>query len=144
MEKLNVLYKGMVVGYLAKFNNKYAFEYSDEWLNSGFPISPISLPMKSGVFVPNKNIFNGFFGVFSDSLPDGWGNYLLDKYMKQHNISPENGLTKLSIVGKTGMGALEYYPNIEMIEQMNFDLNEYQLEVDKIFNKENADIDYFM
>ena len=48
-----------------------------EWLASGFSISPFSLPLKKQVFLPMKDYFGGLFGVFGDSLPDGWGNLLL-------------------------------------------------------------------
>ena len=70
MEKLKVCYCGSIVGYLAKFNNKYAFEYDEDWIQNGFSISPFSLPLKKGVFVPNDNTFNGFFGVFAKCKND--------------------------------------------------------------------------
>ncbi len=69
MEKLNVYFNNQIVGYLARYENKYAFEYDSNWLMNGFSISPFSLPLKRGVFIPNEMIFNGFFGVFADSMP---------------------------------------------------------------------------
>lgn len=64
------------VGILAETSNhKVAFSYSDVWLEKGLSISPFSLPLKRGVFVPSKLYFNGLFGVFADSLPDAWGSY---------------------------------------------------------------------
>lgn len=53
-------------------DHKAAFQYSEEWIENGFPISPFSLPLKAG-FVPTKDYFDGLFGVFADSLPDNWG-----------------------------------------------------------------------
>lgn len=46
---------------------------------SGVEISPIRLPLRSGVFTADTTIFDGLFGVFNDSLPDGWGRLLLDR-----------------------------------------------------------------
>ena len=57
--------------------------------------------------------FDGGFGVFDDSLPDGWGLIILDRYLRLHNINP-NELTildRLSLVGKNGRGALEFIPD---------------------------------
>lgn len=49
-----------------------AFEYDHDWLADGFSISPFSLPLKKQVFLPkNYDPFEGLFGIFSDSLPDG-------------------------------------------------------------------------
>ena len=62
------------VGTLA-VTQKYltAFEYDMQWLEHGFAISPLSLPLRREVFVPKGyDPFEGVFGVFADSLPDGW------------------------------------------------------------------------
>ena len=142
MEKLNVLFDGHVVGYLAKYEDKFAFEYDSNWLINGFSISPFSLPLKKGVFIPKNNVFNGFFGVFADSMPDSWGNLLLDRYLKKEGIVYNDGLTRLSIIGDIGMGALEYSPNVEMKEQFDFNLDSYQEEANKILNNENSNVDF--
>ena len=142
MEKLSVYYDNRIVGYLAKYENKYAFSYDPSWILNGFSISPFSLPLKSGVFVPKENIFNGFFGVFADSMPDSWGNLLLNRYLRNAGINAADGLLRLSIIGSSGMGALEYLPNNEIKEQLEFNLDKFQDEADKILNKEEADFDY--
>jgi hypothetical protein len=54
-------------------------EYDGEWLASGFSISPLHLPLKSGLFTASYLPFNGDFGIFEDSLPGGYGEYLLQK-----------------------------------------------------------------
>ncbi len=54
MEKINVYYNDLIVGYLARYEDKYAFEYDSAWLNNGFSISPFSLPLRRGVFIPKK------------------------------------------------------------------------------------------
>ena len=54
---LQVLYDGKVVGNLALMaGRKIAFEYSEEWLETGFSISPFSLPLKEQVFIQQKSI----------------------------------------------------------------------------------------
>lgn len=96
-----------------------AFEYDDEWLKNGFSISPLSLPLEKRVFVPKaSNPFSGLFGVFSDSLPDGWGRLLVDRKLKEDGIEPESltVLQRLAIVGNSGMGSLEYRPSIDLKE----------------------------
>lgn len=76
-KKLQVMYEDRLVGTLAlTANHKVAFEYDDAWLEEGFSISPFSLPLKKQVFIPNKDYFEGLFGVFADSLPDAWGRLL--------------------------------------------------------------------
>ena len=71
--KLRVLHKGRTVGTLAYTNKRCAaFQYSKEWLADGFALNPFSLPLKNEVFLPKYEPFGGLFGVFADSLPDGW------------------------------------------------------------------------
>lgn len=71
---LTVLFHGCTVGTLAvNGQGKVAFSYDEDWLETGFSISPFSLPLKKQVFVPDKMHFQGLFGVFADSLPDAWG-----------------------------------------------------------------------
>lgn len=68
-KQLQVFYKNCLVGILAQISRyKVAFEYSEEWVENGFSISPFSLPLTKQVFVPTKNYFSGLFGTFADSL----------------------------------------------------------------------------
>lgn len=89
------------------------FEYDAEWIQSGFSISPFYLPLKPGLILAKRDPFAGNFGVFDDSLPDGWGNLLLDRYLQEKGIDPYklNILERLSLIGSTGRGALEYRPD---------------------------------
>ena len=142
-KQLDVYIDGHVVGTLAETPEKLvAFQYSDEWLKTGFDISPFSLPLKPGVFVPkekNREIFRGLFGVFSDSLPDSWGELLLDRYLESMGINPYNVsvLDRLAYVGKSGMGVLEYYPS--KTADFSFDGIDYDIlagECDKILSSQ--------
>lgn len=61
---LQVCYEDQTVGTLAMTaDHKVAFQYSDEWLETGFSINPFSLPLQKQVFVPVKDHFEGLFGV---------------------------------------------------------------------------------
>ena len=140
---LQVYYDERLVGTLAMTaDHKVAFQYDDEWLENGFSISPFSLPLKKQVFVPQKDYFDGLFGVFADSLPDNWGRVLLNRLLRSHKQNPDEltVLNRLAIVGKSGMGALTYYPENSFSEQQKpVNLDELAEECDKILNTEHSD-----
>ncbi len=101
------------VGRLALERRQILFEYDPDFLNSGIQISPFRLPFRLGVTVCPDRVFEGLYGVFNDSLPDGWGRLLLDRIVELHGISPRdlNVLDRLAYVGTRGMGALSYEPD---------------------------------
>ena len=125
-DRLEVYYDGRHVGTMAPYK-KYltAFEYSEEWLREGFSVSPFSLPLEPGVKTAAPDPFQGMFGVFWDSLPDGWGRLLVDRMLRRQGERPEeiSAFTRLSIVGTSGMGALEYKPVYKWKDQKT--INDY-------------------
>ena len=131
---LDVYYHGQHVGTLAETPNKrIAFQYNNEWQKNCFSISPFSLPLNNDVFVPNERSldrFDGLFGVFADSLPDSWGQLLLDRYLSTIGINRRDitALDRLAYVGKSGMGALEYLPS----KESDFDFKNVGLDYDQI------------
>ncbi len=137
---LTVLYHGRIVGRLAETPEKLlAFEYNTEWLSHGFSISPFHLPLEKRVFVALRDPFDGNFGVFNDSLPDGWGRLLIDRMLRKKGIDPFaiSTLDRLSIVGTNGMGALEYKPEEQLVDNVEIDdLNTLAREAEKILNEE--------
>ena len=111
---IQVLINETKVGRIAMTSDSLcAFEYDPSYLISGTSISPFNLPLKSEVFIAKRTPFNGGFGVFDDSLPDGWGSLILDMYLKSRGIDPAKLtiLQRLALVGSTGRGALEYRPD---------------------------------
>lgn len=117
INKCNVKYNNKLVGTLALTKEKKAaFSYDDEWLLSGFSLNPLSLPLEKKVFVPNLDPFHGVFGVFNDSMPDGWGQLLVDRWLRKKNIDPFslNAIQRFSIIGSNGMGALTFEPSYEL------------------------------
>ena len=140
---LQVLFDNRVVGTLAlAANHKVVFQYDDSWLEQGFSISPFSLPLENQVFVPTKDYFDGLFGVFADSLPDHWGRLLLKRLLLAHEQNPDKltVIDRLAIVGKSGMGALTYYPEESFSEENdNTDLDELAFQCQKILHTEYSD-----
>jgi serine/threonine-protein kinase HipA len=122
---------------LAK-NNVYVFEYDRNFLETGFSISPVFLPLRAGIFTAKAEPFSGMFGVFSDSLPDGWGRLLIDRLLLKNKIDP-GSLTqadRLSLVGSHGMGALEYRPeNSDFKGGSKASLKIIAAEVKKVLNE---------
>lgn len=113
IDKVNVSLGGMPVGSLIMSPQRtLAFSYDQSWLADGFSISPLSLPLREGAFVAKREPLQGMFGVFDDSMPDGWGRLLTDRMLRRHGVDPYavGQLARLSIVGHSGMGALEYEP----------------------------------
>lgn len=128
-ERLTVSYHDRSVGTLSLTpdDRLCAFEYDSAWLHDGFSISPLELPLKTGLFIAKPQPFHGDFGIFEDSLPDGYGRYLLHKALLREGINDADlsALDRLGIVGKSGMGALTYHPEIRVIkedETTDFDL----------------------
>ncbi|NOQ29849.1 MAG: type II toxin-antitoxin system HipA family toxin [Helicobacteraceae bacterium] len=105
-------YDKIHVGRLAYKEGKIYFEYDEKFLKEGVNLSPYKVPLKSGVRICDDDLFEGLFGLFADSLPDGWGRLLLDRHFLKksidyHKITP---LDRLSYIGQYGVGALSYEP----------------------------------
>jgi serine/threonine-protein kinase HipA len=102
------------VGRLAFKDRQVLFEYDASFIASDIEISPIKLALRPGVAIADTAIFGGLFGVFNDSLPDGWGRLLLDRTVEKHGIhrGQLNPLDRLAYVGRHGMGALSYEPEL--------------------------------
>ncbi len=101
------------LGRLALKDRQLFFEYDPAFLQTKLEISPFVLPLKLGVQIGDRTLFEGLHGVFNDSLPDGWGRLLLDRQLRQYDIDPGalTSLDRLAHVGKRGMGALLYQPD---------------------------------
>lgn len=100
------------VGILENTGHKILFEYAPDFLKTDFQLSPFHLPLRRGAMEETKRTFDGLFGLFNDSLPDGWGLLLLDRALQKKGIRLEDSipLQRLAMTGANGMGALEYTP----------------------------------
>jgi serine/threonine-protein kinase HipA len=106
------------------------FKYDDDFLDKGLNISPIVLNYDGTISKPKTHIFDSLYGVFADSLPDGWGRLLMDRYFQNHQkqLSDITPLDRLSLIGRYGMGALEYVP--ESFEQEDLSNN---IDIDALY-----------
>jgi len=132
------------VGELALNKNKIFFKYYPSFQDTGYQISPFKLPFSDKVLSPDTQIFDGLFGVFDDSLPDGWGRLLIDRALieKGVSLSALTPLDRLSLVGDRGMGALSYHPATDQltdtVEQIKLDL--LAKEVQKVLSGTDTEI----
>lgn len=133
-----------LMGRLALKERKIFFEYSPEFLKTKLELSPFKLPLKPGVFISEDRLFDGLFGVFNDSLPDGWGRLLLDRKLRGMGINPVQltPLDRLYYVGSHGMGALIYEPEIKGATSFHHENNDEI--ADEILQFQEQDNDRFV
>jgi serine/threonine-protein kinase HipA len=151
VNKLTVTYRNRTVGALTMTPDTRlcAFQYDKDWLATGFSISPLDLPLKSDLFIAKAEPFWGSFGIFEDSLPDGYGRYLLNRLLKKQGIDDAEltPIQRLSIVGCSGMGALSYLPETYIGEEKSLpeldDIQQMALDVLSEKSEEDADVLYF-
>lgn len=94
-----------------------AFQYDPAFAQSGIEVSPITMPLSNRVYVFSElplQTFHGLPGLLADSLPDKFGNVLIDAWLATQGRTPEsfNAVERLCYTGARGMGALEFAPAI--------------------------------
>ena len=94
-----------------------SFEYDAEFAQSGIQVAPIMMPLSRRVFrFPelSRPTFLGLPGLLADSLPDKFGNALIDAWLASQGRQPGsfNAVERLCYTGERGMGALEFAPVI--------------------------------
>jgi serine/threonine-protein kinase HipA len=105
----------MAVGLLAMLNGRVAFQFSKDFVKSGLQISPLTLPlMEQPTFAPIGRYSQGLPFVLAESLSDGWGRLVVDRFLGERGISPSEvgPLDRLALIGSRGMGALVYSPDL--------------------------------
>ena len=112
MNKLDVFYGNEPVGTLAIVRGGIYFEYAAEFVATGHELSPLALPLGSGIRSRDPQPSLRLPGLFEDSLPDSWGTRLMDDWFRRqgtpaHAVDP---LMRLSFLGKRTFGALTYAP----------------------------------
>jgi len=121
------------VGRLAYRDQTAFLEFDQAFLKTGLELSPVHHRPDAGLQRPyDTDVFEGLHGIFSDSLPDGWGRLLVDRRARQLGFEPSSltPLDRLACVGSNGMGALCYAPSIEIWETGKDDLDLDQLAAD--------------
>ena len=114
------------VGRLAYRDGRAYLEYDSKFYKFGLNLSPFHHRTTRGLEEPfDANAFEGLHGMFADSIPDGWGRLLIDRIAERNGITPYEltPLDRLAIIGKKGIGALTYKPEIELWEDTNFSVD---------------------
>jgi serine/threonine-protein kinase HipA len=145
INKLEVKLHGQIVAYLGE-NEKgnVVFEYDDTFKVRHIEISPLKLPTDTTTLYQNSDdsFFQGLPGVIYDSLPDKFGNKIIDAYYAKKGITSLSPLQRLAYVGPNGMGALEYYPNEVENKEIKevLDVQALVNDAKKVFQGETTDI----
>lgn len=92
-----------------------AFQYTPEFTRSGIEVAPLMMPLDERIYAFPKlarESFHGLPGMLADSLPDRFGNALIDAWLATQGRTPEsfNAVERLCYIGARGMGALEFAP----------------------------------
>ena len=145
VDRLKVMFGKSHVGTLATADRgQLFFEYTPEWLATGFDLAPRSLAFNAVLQKAKDPLFDGLHGVFNDSLPDGWGLLLMDREFNKrlgwsrHQITP---LDRLAYMGNRAMGALSYEPAFdnERIED-TADLSALATSVEAVLSGSTEDV----
>ena len=121
-ESLKVFLWGMEIGRLAWHESRHLayFIYNPEFLQGNLDVAPLTAsihhPLSArAIFGESERIYQKLPAFIADSLPDAWGNMLFEQWRKENKISDRSvtPLEKLAFIGRRGMGALEFVPEID-------------------------------
>ena len=102
-----------LVGLLATSGSTTIFEYDDAWIKRNIELSPFELPTGKRIHqLDLHRMVASTFGLFADSLPDGWGTLIMDRWFTKHGINKKDitPIDRLAFLGSHAMGALCYHP----------------------------------
>jgi len=143
IKKLVVTSGNLKVGELAEGSKRQiGFQYSKDWLEKGYSLSPLRLPFDGLVHIADTKLFGGLYGVFADSLPDGWGLLLMDRFFKKNGMerSEIGALDRLAYIGTRAMGALEYHPETRYHKSTTADLSALSESARKLIEGDAEDV----
>ena len=124
------------VGEIAEKEHRIYFQYDPGFLRKSLWLSPYKLPLNPDLQEHKDRDFGPIFGLFDDSLPDGWGLMLMDRYLRGRGFLVEqlSVLDRLSFLGTNTMGALTYKPELEVdtTDTSSFDLYNLYLQSQEI------------
>jgi serine/threonine-protein kinase HipA len=120
---------GRTIGAVSLLDNEQvaAFEYDGAFARSGIPVAPLVMPLSPQVYrFPqlSRQTFLGLPGLLADSLPDKFGNALIDAWLASQGRRPDsfNAVERLCYIGERGMGALEFAPAIGPVARQASDI----------------------
>jgi len=136
--------RGRLVGTLAEVERRIYFEYDGGFLEDPLWLSPFKLPPEPGLHEHRDLAFGPLFGLFDDSLPDGWGLLLMDRHFRRQGIALEtvSPLDRLAYLGTRTMGALTYHPPAvtEAVDDSVFDLHDLAREALLVLEGKSEDV----
>ena len=136
--------ESILVGTLAERDRRVYFEYSPDWISGGLELSPFTLPVRPGLVEHTDRQFGTLFGLFADSLPDGWGLLLMDRHFRKLGMDPAaaSPLDRLAYLGTHTMGALTYPPPAQRddTDADLFDLHELARQAHEVHTGQATDV----
>lgn len=104
------------------------FEYDREFVKSGIELSPLRMPLGNNIYefpALAHDPFYGLPGLVADSLPDKFGNAVIEQWLMSQgkSLSDFTAIDRLCYTGKRGMGALEYVPASFNLDDIDENIN---------------------
>lgn len=132
------------IGTMVENQGKIYFKYDPDFISYGLEISPFKMKLSNEILTPKETYLEGLFGVFSDSIPDGWGKLLLDRKLLSMgiNLNEISPLDRLTYIDKNSSGAISYEPEYEN-NFTNFntvDLDLISNEIESVLNGTSEDV----
>lgn len=126
------------VGQLAQNKQGVYFAYDGDYLHQFGNLSPFALQATLEPQREKSTVFLGLYGVFADSLPDGWGLMLQDRYFRTQGILPNHitPMDRLAFVGERGIGALAFEPAVSHTDNDSLDISELGKQAQAVFDDE--------
>lgn len=124
------------------------FEYDESFVNSGIEVSPLRMPLGKNLYefpALAGDPFYGMPGLVADSLPDRFGNAIIEQWLMTlgKSLSDFTAIDRLCYTGKRGMGALEYVPASADIKDIDENINVREMvkvASDILSNRENISL----
>ena len=125
-----------------------SFEYDENFVNSGIQVSPLRMPLGKNIYEFPALVgepFYGMPGLVADSLPDRFGNAVIEQWLTSlgKSMSDFTAIDRLCYTGKRGMGALEYIPASADIKDVDENINVREMvkfASDVLSNRENISL----
>ena len=119
VETARVVLWGSLIGAVTWQSNRNSgvFQYAPDFARSRIEVAPLVMPLREAPYAfpaLSRQTFKGLPGLLADSLPDQWGNAVIDAWLASQNRTAESfhPVERLCYVGERGMGALEFEPAI--------------------------------
>ncbi|AGH94451.1 type II toxin-antitoxin system HipA family toxin [Pseudobdellovibrio exovorus] len=125
---------GSLIGYVSWSSEREigSFEYDEEFLKSSIEPAPLKMPNKIGVYEfieLSKETFKGLPGMLADSLPDKFGNSLINVWLAKQgrDVDSFHSVERLCYIGSRGMGALEFKPSSYVARKSNVPIDVHEM-----------------